>query len=237
MVDNRDLVSSDSYLPDGINDRWKRTEVILDETRALSDVFGERGHTDWSLEHLTVSEIMHPWRRLRQICAELDRRRMALSEAKYNIMRKRLKIDKLNHKLSNNSVDEFKKRAIIIDIADLEDQIEFTMVKFSGAMRDVEFLYELYIKLRDKYGEPSIEESEKVQLEANLCRAITQSMWDIRSTGRISQGNQEYLQQCGVSPDFISSEIINFYNSKYKDAGINAINTFINNLTIKCVCK
>ena len=155
----------------------------------------DRSRSQWMLKHLTCSQA-DGWLRLRQIGAEMSRKRMALNEAKFGYLKKKMKIGVKREEMDNASPANY--RLLEVEIMELESQMQEVMVKVEGALKEVQTLSGMHDSLKEHLGEISEEEFEKAQTKGHIKRAMQQSIREVRECGRIKTGNQEYLEQSGV---------------------------------------
>ena len=155
----------------------------------------DRSRSQWMLKHLTCSQA-DGWLRLRQIGAEMSRKRMALNEAKFGYLKKKMKIGVKREEMDDASPANY--RLLEVEIMELESQMQEVMVKVEGALKEVQTLSGMHDSLKEHLGEISEEEFEKAQTKGHIKRAMQQSIREVRECGRIKTGNQEYLEQSGV---------------------------------------
>ena len=179
------------------------TERIFDKSRSQH-----------MLKFLTCSNA-DGWLRMRQISAEINKKRQALNEAKFGYMKKIANI-KIKRSEMTKEADENKILLLEIETAELESQVKDVLVKMEGAMKEVETLAQMHDQLKDRLGEITEEEFEKAQVQAHIKRAVMQSIRDVKECGRIKVGNAEYLEQSGLSTSAIHREIIAFIEQESK---------------------
>jgi hypothetical protein len=179
--------------------KWSDTNAVLQRVDHLNAVWC-RSRTRWSLGNIVLTMGgSAPVRRMRQISAEIESRKAALTEAKYALLRLQVEADQALHLLDIEK-DQDQARLLEIEIAEKEDRIAAILRKFDGAMRDVVDLGTLYDGLVKETGLITEDAIEAKEHEGHLHRAITQSIRDMRQSNVISYGNQEYLEQCGANP-------------------------------------
>jgi hypothetical protein len=199
--------------------KWSDTNAVLQRVDHLNAVWC-RSRTRWSLGNIVLTMGgSAPVRRMRQISAEIESRKAALTEAKYALMRLQAEADQAAHFLDTEK-DQDRARLLEIEIAEKEDRIAAILRKFDGAMRDVVDLGTLYDELVKETGLITEDAIEAKEHEGHLHRAITQSIRDMRQSNTISYGNQEYLEQCGANPSACLA-IIREYVSKEASLGKN----------------
>jgi len=148
--------------------------------------------------------------RLRQISAEMYRKRMALSEAKFGYMKqlteaKIKREDKLADDLSEN-----KKLLLEIEAQEFEFQAAETLVKFEGGLKEVETLAQMHDKLKEQLGDITEAEFEKEQAKSHIKRAVMQAIREVKECGKIKTGNAEYLEQAGLCTTSVLRDIFDF---------------------------
>ena len=155
----------------------------------------DRSRSQWMLKHLTCSQA-DGWMRLRQIGAEMCRKRQALNEAKFGYLKNKMKIGVKREEMDEASPANY--RLLEVEIMELESQMQEVLVKVEGALKEVQTLSDMHDSLKEHLGEISEEEFEKAQTKAHIKRAMQQAIREVRECGRIRTGNQEYLEQSGV---------------------------------------
>lgn len=163
---------------------------------------------------------------MRQVTAELSRKRMALSEAKFKFLKKQLKLKK---KLENNSEDEL----LLLEVQEMEEQLEFLRTAYEGCMKDVMLLTEIHEdlkkKLIDEYGAYNEETLELDERKYWIKRLFAQSLRDIRQTNVISSGNQECLEQINLNPLYVLKLCHQYleHEEKSNDSDCKSLETFL----------
>ena len=155
----------------------------------------DRSRSQWMLKHLTCSQA-DGWLRLRQIGAEMSRKRQALNEAKFGYLKSKAKIGIKREEMEESSPANY--RLLEIEIMELESQMQEVLVKVEGALKEVQTLSDMHDSLKEHLGEINEEEFEKAQTKGHIKRAMQQAIREVRECGRIRTGNQEYLEQSGV---------------------------------------
>ena len=167
----------------------------------------DRSRSQWMLKHLTCSQA-DGWMRLRQISAEMTSKRLALNAAKFSYLKNNAEIEVKREEMDTASPANY--RLLEIEIMELESQTQEVLVKVEGALKEVQTLSEMHDSLKEHLGEINEEEFEKAQTKAHIKRAMQQATREVRECGRIKTGNQEYLEQSGVSPTYALKEIQKF---------------------------
>ena len=182
----------------------------------------DRSRSQWMLKFLTCSNA-DGWVRLRQISAEMTRKRMALSEAKFGYMKK-LTEAKIKRDEMLEEENENKKLLLEIEAAEFESQAAETLVKVEGALKECETLAQMHDELKELLGDITEEEFEKAQTKAHIKRAVMQSIREVKEVGKIKCGNSEYLEQSGLSTTAVLRDIFEFLKeeeeSEVKDTSV-----------------
>ena len=168
----------------------------------------DRSRSQWILKFITCSNA-DGWLRLRQISAEMNRKRMALSGAKFSYL-KGLTKAKIKRGEMLEEENENKKLLLEIEAAEEENTAAETLVKVEGALKEVETLAMLHDNLKEKLGSITEEEFEKAQTKSHIKRATMQAIREVKECGKIKSGNAEYLEQSGVSTTAILRDIFDF---------------------------
>ena len=156
----------------------------------------DRSRSQWMLKHLTCSQA-DGWMRLRQVSAEMAKKRMAYNEAKFGYLEKLVKT-KIKRKKLEETEDELQKELLEVQIAKNEVQSAEVLIKVEGALKEIETLATMHDQLKEILGEVNEEEYEMAQVKSHIKRALMQATREVRESGTIKCGNQEYLEQIGV---------------------------------------
>ena len=106
-------------------------------------------------------------------------------------------------------------------------------------MQEVQELALIHDQLKDqiiaKYGKLDEEVYEKEEAEYWVRRGVTQSIWDMRSSGRIGIGNQELLENIGLNPRAVSKMITTWLSeSNCNDLGTAPQEAFLSEVAKVC---
>lgn len=173
----------------------------------------DRSKSQWMLKHLTCSQA-DGWMRLRQIGAEMASKRRALNEAKFNYLKKQAEIEVKREDMDTASPANY--RLLEIEILEIEAQLKDSLIVIEGALKEIQTLSDMHDSLVETLGEINEEKFEKAQTKAHIKRAMQQAIREVRECGRIRTGNQEYLEQCGISATYALDVIINFLKLEEK---------------------
>ena len=190
----------------------------------------DRSRSQWMLKHLTCSQA-DGWMRLRQISAEMTSKRLALNAAKFSYLKSNAEIEVKREEMDTASPANY--RLLEIEIMELESQTQEVLVKVEGALKEVQTLSEMHDSLKEHLGEINEEEFEKAQTKAHIKRAMQQATREVRECGRIKTGNQEYLEQSGVSPTYALKEIQKFLKQEEQATNTTMLYDFLEQISTK----
>jgi phage anti-repressor protein len=168
----------------------------------------DRSRSQWMLKFLVCSNA-DGWLRLRQISAEMGRKRTALSEANFGYMKKLTEANILRDEMVEEENDN-KRLLLEIEAAEKESQAAETLIKVEGALKEVETFAQMHDELKERLGDITEEEFEKAQTKAHIKRAVMQAIREVKECGKIKCGNTEYLEQSGLSTTAVLKDIFDF---------------------------
>ena len=197
-------------------------------------------HTQWMWKHLNLS--WHaPMKNMRQIAAEISRKKSALNEAKWRQVETELKIRKIEDELErgqqDGSIDYWREVELKIKLAKLQETNGESTTTIEGAMKDVLVLNELYEQLKEKASGFSEADVEKDETKSHLKRALVQSIRDVRMSGSVSKAEQEYIEQIGINPMKLQNLLRQYVDSEGKADSwdVSGLYEFVDNLTNELV--
>ena len=214
---------SKSYGGNSLATNIENAELAIANVQYTERIW-DRSRSQWMLKHLTCSQA-DGWLRLRQIGAEMSRKRMALNEAKFGYLKKKMKIGVKREEMDKASPANY--RLLEVEIMELESQMQEVMVKVEGALKEVQTLSGMHDSLKEHLGEISEEEFEKAQTKGHIKRAMQQSIREVRECGRIKTGNQEYLEQSGVCVTHAFGLITDYLEQEKKAKNTPLLHSFL----------
>ena len=157
-------------------------------------------HTQWMWKHINLSWLS-PHKNMRQISAEVSRKKGALNEAKWKHIQNELKIKKIEEELSKpEQLTKGREIELNIKLAQMREGLAEGATHIEGAMKDILALNEIYEQLKARLSDFSEEDIEAEETKTHLKRSIVQCVRDVRQSGSITKGEQEYMEQIGVNP-------------------------------------
>ena len=185
----------------------KKVQDFLPEIQEKASYFRSNSQSTISLQTLTMMNGQSPLRMLRQIAAEVDKKKRALIEAQISFKKKQKKLEKAksknNHELAS---------MLSLQLEDFEQNIH-------NAMKDIAVLSDRYNEIKaknniDDWTEADFEEEEKI---FHIRRGFELGYQQIMQSGRLGKDIIEYLQQYGVHPQVASREIVGYYQKVEAD--------------------
>ena len=183
----------------------------LDEkTRAFGS---QNSQTTISMMTLTMLGGQSPYRMLRQIMAEVEKRKGALTEAQVGHAKLVKEIKRLEDK--TDPVQQAQYRQKCVSIVTLENKI-------NGSFKDIATLIDAYNNIKETQGivdwdEEAFENAEKMH---HVRRCFEMMYRNLMDGGRVSTSTIEYMQQFGVHPQICQKEVQGYLN--YTDDRIQA---------------
>ena len=186
----------------------KKVQDFLPEIQEKASYFRSNSQSTISLQTLTMLNGQSPLRMLRQIAAEVDKKKRALLEAQISFKKKQKKLEKAKNK-NNHELASI----LSLQLEDFEQSIH-------NAMKDIAVLSDRYNEIKSKnniddWTEADFEEEER---SFHVRRGFELGYQQIMQNGRLGKDIIEYLQQYGVHPQVASREIVGYYQKV--EAGI-----------------
>lgn len=202
----------------------------LENTKELEQIWNH-SHTQWIWKHLNLS-YHSPLKNMRQISAEISRKKTALNEAKWRYVKNEIKIRKIEEELEQGEVDYWREVELKVKLAELKEGLVESNTYIQGAMKDVLALNDLYEQLKTQIGDFSEEDVEREETVSHLKRSIVQCIRDVRQTGHITKGEQEYVERIGVNPSKLQMIIRKYVESEINEEGwdVTPLHEFVDGL-------
>jgi hypothetical protein len=149
----------------------------------------------------TTSQLMtlniagdEPYRHLRQILAQIERKSAALEEAFFKLKKDDVRLKKLETKKDDLS---------LIQADEIKSRMERSRLYVEGAIKEIGMYQDAYDEIRDSHNIPEKwdeKDSEKAEIRHHIKMGFRNSFQEMMSTGMIGRGSAEYLEQFGVHP-------------------------------------
>ena len=197
----------------------KQVETALAKTEKSFAIWN-RSHSNFVWTNIIVGTQYMPCRQLRQISAELSKKKDALTEAKYKYLDKQKRAELKRHEAEGEE-DTLKKEYLLLKAEQLEATAEMVHKPYVGAIKDVLELTRLYTQIEqqivNEYGKLDEEVFEIEEAKYWVMRSFAQSLRDIRQTGVIHAGNQELLEQIGLDPSVVQKLLVAYLQSNERE--------------------
>jgi hypothetical protein len=182
-----------------LNENSELVDAALKNVGELQNIWNH-SHSQWMWKHINFS-YHSPHKNMRQISAELAKKKSALNEAKWRHIKKEARIRKIQEELqTTENIDYWREVDLKIRLAEYQEGAVESITYIEGAMKDVLALQEIFEDLKKTVGSFSEYDMEKEESTTHLKRSIVQCIRDVRQSGRITKGEQEYMEQIGVNP-------------------------------------
>jgi|TARA_R110002153_G_scaffold24680_5_gene78582 hypothetical protein len=185
-------------------------------TQGLQNVWN-RSHSQWDWKHLNLS-YHSPLKNMRQIAAELNSKTAALNNSKWGQIELEVEIRKLEEELEKGGLEYWKEVEIKIKLAQKREGMAGGVLAIEGAMKDMLSLNEIYEQLKNKVSDFSEYDFEKEESKSHLKRSVVQCTRDVRQSGSITKGEQEYLEHIGVNPGKMQFLIRQYIQKEIEDS-------------------
>ena len=156
--------------------------------------------TTLSMMTLTMLNGHSPYRMLRQITAEVEKRKMALAESQVSHAEKRVEIMELEGE--DDIVSEAKLKAARHNLTTMEHKI-------NGSIKDIATLIDSYENIKENFGIDEWDEEafEREEKRHHVRRGFELMYRNLMDGGRVSTSTIEYMQQYGVHPQVAMTEV------------------------------
>ncbi len=228
------LAQHKSYGGKSLQENLDNAEKAIAKVQYTERIW-DRSRSQWMLKFLTCSNA-DGWLRLRQIGAEMYRKRTALQEARFSYMKKLTEAKiKREEKLEEKS--ENKSLLLEIEAVECESVASEMLIKVEGALKEVETLAQMHDQLKAKLGNITEEEFEKAQTKAHIKRATMQAIREVKECGKIKTGNAEYLEQAGLCTTSVLRDIFDFLKEEEQSGVIDTsgLHKFLDSMADKYV--
>lgn len=202
----------------------------IDEVELSQGNMHDRSHSQFAWKHFVLDQWTNG-RNLRQIFAELDKKKRALIDNKFSLL-KRLAEANIKEDEIKSEKNEYRRKLLRIEVDEIREQTKAAIRPIQGALKDVITLFDVFKQIKEEMSE---EDFEKQEDKYWLMRIIAQSTRDVRERGKIHTGNQEALEQIGLNPLAIELDIIKYIKSELidLDPSMNKFNGFLSDCAEK----
>ena len=156
-----------------------------------------------------------PYRHLRQILAQIERKSTALEETFFKLKKDDVRLKKLEDKKDDLS---------LIHADEIKSRIDRSKLYIEGAIKEIGIFQDAYDEIRDSHNIPEKwdeKDSEEAEIRHHIKMGFRTSFQEMMSTGMIGRGSAEYLEQFGVHPQSARKYLHDYIvqNEKLMDSG------------------
>lgn len=208
-------VKEESFGGRSLVENAQMVDKAIANTNELQNIWNH-SHSQWTWKHINLS-YHSPWKNMRQIAAEVSSKKRALNDAKWRQVENEMRMRKLEEKLADESLlDYWEAVKLKIKLAKMKEGIAEGTVIIEGAMKDILALNDMYEQLKGKVSDFSEADVEREESKAHLKRSLVQCIRDVRQSGSITKGEQEYMEQIGVNPGKMQRMIKDYVRDEEK---------------------
>ena len=198
-----------------LNENTHLVDAAIKNVGELENIWNH-SHTQWTWKHINFS-YHSPMKNMRQIAAEVSKKKSALNEAKWRHVKNEIKICKIEEQLANtDDMDYWEEVNLKVKLAELKEGAVEGMKYIEGAMKDILAMEDIYEQLKSKVSDFSEHDVELYETKSHLQRSLVQCIRDIRMSGSISKGEQEYVEQIGVNVSKLQNVLRNYVQNEAK---------------------
>jgi len=135
-----------------------------------------------------------PYRRLRQVLAQIEKKRFALEDAAFDLRKKKLSLIAFREE-----DDELSQ----IEADELENQIKRSMGYLEGSLKELAMYQDTYDEIKASFNIPDKWDEvdfEKEEISNHIRMAFRNCLRNVMVTGGMNMGTMEYLEQFGIHP-------------------------------------
>lgn len=173
---------------------------LAEKTRAFDR---QNSQTTISLMTLTMMTGQSPFRMMRQVMAEVEKRKIALAQSQVSHAKLSVKLAELEFKTDPVSQAKFRQKTFNLDLMES---------KINGSFKDIATLIDAYENIKatngiDEWDEESFEAEEK---KHHVRRGFELMYRNLIEGGRAQTSTIEYTAQYGVHPQLAVAEVTGY---------------------------
>ena len=182
----------------------KKLQTIADfmpEINRASAVFGKQNSMHSSLLMSLAMIDGNAYRRLKQIAAQCEKKRMALKENIFKLQRDRIKLDMLMKKRTELTDHDWELNEV--DIMETTTGIADGQIYIEAALKEIGMYMDAYKQICKNHNIPEQWDEmdfEEAEMEHHIKMCFTNAMRDLMAGQRANHGTTEYFSQLGINP-------------------------------------
>jgi hypothetical protein len=197
----------------------KISREMVEVDRASQSFGKNKTQTTAKLMTLTMLSPCSPYHSLRQILAQIEKKRSALRETLFKFKKDEIAVRRLENKIKITT-DELDREELQVDIEETKGRVAMTIPYIEGALKEIGSYQTAYREIctahniPEQWDEADMEEAE---IGHHIRSAFRNGVRDIMAHGRLNVSSCEYFEQYGINP-----VTANGYIHKYLVAANNA---------------
>ena len=201
------------------NDALAKIESRLPEIKRARNSAGRR-NTQTTSQLMTLNIAGDgPYRHLRQILVQIERKTSALEEAFFKLKKDDVRLKKLEE-----VPDDEKDEMSLIRAEEITAKMERSRLYVEGAIKEIGVFQDAYEEIRETHDIPEKwdeKDSEKAEIRHHIKMGFRNSFQELLSTGMIGRPSAEYLEQFGIHPQSARKYLHDYIveNEKLMDSG------------------
>ena len=151
-----------------------------------------------------------PYRRLRQVLAQIEKSRNAIEENIFNLRKKKVELKRLRE--SDDELD-------IIEADHIEHGMQRGKIYLEGALKELAMFQETYDEIKKTHNIPDDWDEvnmEKEEIANHIRMAFRNGVRNIMTGGALGNGTLEYLEQFGIHPQTAHTMIMGYLEKTNK---------------------
>ena len=174
----------------------------MPEIYRATSVFGKQNSQTTSMLMSLNMIDAGPYRRLKQILSQIEKKRMALKENIFKLQRDKIKIQMLMKKTFTID-EEYEAQLNEIELAELQTGQTDGQVYLEASLKEIGMYQEAYKEICKNYNIPEQWDEmdyEGAEIEHHIKMAFTNAIRDLGAGQRMNHGTCEYFEQYGINP-------------------------------------
>lgn len=165
----------------------------------------------------TTSQLMtlnmagdEPYRHLRQILAQIEKKKNALESAAFNMRKSKIKKERLLKKGDEMS---------LLLVQEMDAGAERSRIYVEGAVKEIGMFQDAYDEIREAHNIPDNwdeRDSEKAEIRHHIKMGFRTAFQEMMSHGMIGRGSAEYMEQFGIHPQAARKHLFNYISENEK---------------------
>jgi len=235
-----DLILSGTSLPMEFKTLGsKELQAIADGMPAVRrnmEIFGRKNSQVTSKLMSLQMLKLGPYNAIRQCDAQINRKKDAVKENYFKVLKEINKIEKLEHDLEYKDIDKFSARSIKIEVDKLRTNLADMRVHYEHSLKEILMYMETKKEIMEAHNiseDWSEEEWIEAELKENLMTAFQHALRDIQVTGNANMGTLEFLEQFGVNPVIAYAEARKYLSEMRGEIDVTALYRWYDEMYLK----